>query len=167
MPVNDPRQVTLDLLDDDEAVEAMRQLDDEPWLTRFTIPDPEDDDPGPGLYTIIIRGPNDEERMTRKERQELWGEESALRWTRIDDRSPEEYAAAFIELLEDETPRTFNQLVLEVTGYGFTADQAFGRNPFWGLRQAVADGRLMITNQAPIYVAIADERAIEIEEDPE
>lgn len=146
----DPRQMGL-------WTPKPRDIESEEWITFFELPTD-----GLGSYSILVMGPDDDERLSRKEARKLYGghEAYATAWKKLNDQPPEAWADRMVELLEDGKPRTFHQMMLELTQHAQTASTAFLENPHAGLSMAIADGRIMITNNVPSYARLTDERAI-------
>jgi len=106
-------------------------------------------DPTPGGYVHIIRGPNDPERRTRKERQAAMGVEAAAsEWVKVKKHPADWWAKQIGGLVADGQPRTFNHIMVELADS--TADIAFTTPADHGLWQLVASGRVEHTNTAPI-----------------
>jgi len=91
-------------------------------------------------YTLIIRGKDDPERPSTL---------GALAWRKkVKTGTPEEWARRIIQHLADGVPRTFNRIMVEISGV--TADIAFHHPPEDGLWLAVERGYLGWTSEAPI-----------------
>jgi hypothetical protein len=106
---------------------------------------------GVAQYVHCIRGADDPERLSRKEQRARGAGFDA--WREDMKGEPAAWAERIVELLGDGTPRTFNRIVLELTGCLYTADVALGKAPDEGLWLAVADRRLKHTLEAPILFA--------------
>jgi hypothetical protein len=97
-------------------------------------------------YTHLIRSADDGEQETRSKRTC-----GALAW-KLDFHpgTHDKWKALILELLADRTPRTFNRIVLELTGYVHTADTAFEKSPDHALWELVEERKISHTLQAPI-----------------
>lgn len=100
---------------------------------------------GLSRFLHIIRSSDDPERAPRSKRRG-----KSLAWEKDMTGDVGKWADAIAELLGDGRPRTFNRIVLELTGLQYTADVAAGKAPDLGLWAAVADGRLEHTIDAPV-----------------
>jgi len=100
---------------------------------------------GLAAFVIMIRSPHDPERLTRAEARALGGGWQA--WIEDMKGSPVTWAAAIVRLLRDGQSRTFNRLVLDLTGRLYTADVAAGKAPEQGLWLAVERGLVLWANQ--------------------
>ncbi len=129
------------------------------WLTGMVLhTDPRVD---ARAFTTIIRWHGDPERRSRKERQELLGgEEAATDWLSLKKGAPEVWRDSIAELLGDGKPRTFNGIMLALSDYMHTADTALDMPPHHGLALAVRSRAVMMTNDAPVFFALSDERAM-------
>ena len=117
------------------------------WLHRFDLPMD-----GLASYTILIRSPEDPERVSRKKAREM-GRDSQS-WRAMDKTTPEEWAKKIVELLTGRKAKTFNAIMLELTGCTTTADTVYMKNPHLGLAMALSDGRLKCTARAPIKIKV-------------
>ena len=102
---------------------------------------------GAAVYVHLVRGPADPERSPREARRG-----QSLRWKRLDDAFPAEWADAIVAHLADGVPRTFNRVMVEL--FDTTADVAFESHADAGLWRAVEDGRLEYTPSAPVYFRV-------------
>lgn len=82
----------------------------------MVVPDDE------SAYMIAARGPHDRERWTRQERRAQLGASAMTDWIKYDQWTPEQWREALNEAMGDYDLRTFNDLVLEVTGRHMTGD---------------------------------------------
>jgi len=101
---------------------------------------------GAARYLHLVRASDDPRRLPRADRK---GDES--RW-RLDLRgSTASWESNILELLADRRPRTFNRIVLELTGGRYTADVAFEGSPDAALWLLVDQGRLEYRPRTPIF----------------
>lgn len=123
-------------------------MDAETWTYQTGVPDRT----GLGAFVHLIRGPHDGQRESREARQGRLGVEVAARqWMTLTRGDVDAWKAAIEKLLGDGEPRTFNRIVLELTGGSMTADTAFGKDPDDALWALVEDGVLWWTAEAPIH----------------
>ena len=88
--------------------------------------------------------------MSRKKRQKLLGHQAAaVAWKSLEGHA-DEWAATILEYMADGKPRTFNRLVLELTDYHHTADNAFKRGPDQAIWLLVQASQIEHTLEAPI-----------------
>ena len=107
------------------------------------LPDRED---GFG-FTHLIRAKGDPERPPR-------GAVGATDWKRVNDLTVAQWARRIEAHLGDGTPRTFNRIAVELTG--FTADVVFGENPDGGLWHAVQQGRVAWSADGPVHFTLVE-----------
>tara|TARA_R110002073_G_scaffold322027_3_gene498463 strand:- start:3298 stop:3723 length:426 start_codon:yes stop_codon:yes gene_type:complete len=109
---------------------------------------------GLAAFVHIIRSPRDPERLSRSERK---GSETT--W-KADLRASSK--GAWLERigahLADGVPRTFNRIVLEVSGYQYTADVAFKTAADEALWELVAAEQMEHTLAAPILFRATQQR---------
>lgn len=133
---------------------TMNASEDVPQLDLFASPEPRSvgegwfvgvpERPAAARFTHLIRDPeNDPKRAPRHGKGH-----TPTGWKKLESLSVSEWAARIFELLEDGTPRTFNRIALELSG--FTGDVAFESALDRGLWLLVEQERLEWTGQAPI-----------------
>jgi len=101
---------------------------------------------GMAQYTHLIRASDDPKPRPRAERK---GHQ--MSW--LKDMNPNtlgQWTRAIYGLLADGVPRTFNRIVLELTGNLHTADVAFKKAPDQALWNLVARRKISHTLEAPI-----------------
>ena len=116
------------------------------WFTgcRPELSDPTD------KYIIMIRGPDDPERSSRKERQKR-GERHD--WYRSLNKKPVgEWKLLLLANLADGIPKTFNRICVEIMDK--TADMVAGYNPEEALWNLCGDGKVEFTGHAPTLFRI-------------
>jgi hypothetical protein len=101
---------------------------------------------GPARYVHLIRFASDPQRSRAAKRD-------PFAWRKLDEQSPEEWAARIVAHLGDGQARTFNRIMVELTN--FTADVAFDSNADSGLWRAVERTLVVHTLEAPIFFRLA------------
>lgn len=111
------------------------------WVTGGHV-----DRSGLSRYTHLIRSSEDFDRTPREFRK---GKETAWR----KDLHPGtiiQWRHDILRVLAGGSSKTFNQIVLEITGGQYTADNAFEKAPDMALWDLVEERKLSHTLQAPI-----------------
>ena len=102
---------------------------------------------GVAKYTHCLRSPFDPDRLSRAQRHREGGGFEA--WRSDLGGEPRQWAARIVRHLRSlRDSRTFNGLVLELTGYQYTADVALDEAPDHGLWLAVERGLVYWSNDA-------------------
>jgi hypothetical protein len=114
-----------------KGFEAMMR---EPCTWNEGVPDRS----GLAQYIVAYRCEYDPEPMSRKDKHAQGAGFEA--WRTDMKGNPRDWAAAIVRLLRDRQSRTFNGIVLELTGMQYTADVALGKPPEDGLWLAVERG---------------------------
>ncbi len=96
-------------------------------------------------YTHLIRSPDDPERSSRAARK---GKETAWKASTASKMEPE-WRTRIVALLEDDKPRTFNAICVELGD--ITADIGYATAPDKALWSLVAAGEVEHTVEAPIF----------------
>jgi len=110
---------------------------------------------GPAAYVHLVRSPDDPQRISRAARKDLG--KGPVSWCGDMKASAKpEWLERIPELLGDGKPRTFNAIVLEVSGGVYTADAAFGKAPDNALWELVTAGRVEHTLVAPVLFRLAE-----------
>lgn len=118
----------------------------EPRARAYFYVDP--DRSGTATYLHLFRDKADPQRAPRGPIP------TPFAWRRINDASAEQWADAIVTHLADGVPRTFNRIALELTT--MTADIAFQSTLDEGLWLAVAEKRLLLTLEAPVYFTLPE-----------
>lgn len=101
---------------------------------------------GIAKYIHLIMSSEDPEQLGRHER----GRKS-LNWlTDFHPGTYDKWRAAILKLLSDGQPRTFNRIVLELTGRLHAGEVAFGKAPDDALWDLVKEGEVSHTMEVPI-----------------
>lgn len=126
---------------------------------------------GLSAFTHIIRHPGDEDGIEVLGHHAGSGRDPTA-WKQDLKGTPDEWAGRIARLLADGRPRSFNRIVLELTGGKHHADAAYTAAPDKGLWLAVEQGRVQWRNgehgvEFGIVEGAATDPAAELEPPPE
>ena len=127
-----------------------RDLVDSGWVTGETV-----SREGLDGFLHIVRAPDDPQRSSREERKGL-----ACAWKGdMKASSKGAWTEKIRELLADGEPRTFNRIVLELSGLQYSADMALDAAPDHALWALVAAEAIEHTICAPVVFRRRQARA--------
>lgn len=109
---------------------------------------------GESFYSHLVWGPKDDSRLSRKERQEMYPDQgNATAWRKAVKAATVEDWMIRIEKLLTETPkpRTFNQIILELTRHEYNAIVFYRSAADEALWRLVAQRRLAHTLVSPTH----------------
>lgn len=127
----------------EKATKASRWLTG-PWW-------PKDRHPMSG-FMHVVRGPFDGDRKSREERRRGRKKgEAMVAWKKdLDAGKPDRWEKPILQLMRDGRPRTFNEIMLEITNGNYTADTAYTKDPDKALWSLVESKQLEHTTQEPV-----------------
>ena len=108
-------------------------------------------------FIVMIRSPDDPERMSRRARRKIFGD-ATDKW-RTDLRDVMRWRRILLAALAapDVGARTFNAIVVVACAYEYTADVAAGKAPEHALWWLVENSFVEHTLEAPILFRITDQ----------
>lgn len=111
---------------------------------------------GLAAFVHLIRDPSDPPEMTRKQRKAAGVSPLAWRTSTAPSTAGEWRSGLLASLAAG--PKTFNRMVVELSGGALTADRASGKAPDKALWALVGEGLLEHTFQAPVLFRLAKRR---------